>query len=87
VIDVSGAGVLASSHNKAAAQRFVAFLVSKAGQEIIGHSISFEYPVASGVTTPQPETPFNDLRPYPINIAQLGTGAEAIALLQEVQLL
>ena len=48
---------------------------------------SFEYPIASGVTTAQPETPFNQLQPNPITIAQLGTGAEAIKLLQEAQLL
>ncbi len=87
VIDVSGAGILKSSKHQAAAQKFVAFLVSKAGQEIIAHSISFEYPIASGVTTSQPETPFKDLQPYPIDLAQLGTGAAAIALLKEVQLL
>jgi iron(III) transport system substrate-binding protein len=87
VIDVSGAGILRSSRHQAAAQRFLAFLVSKTGQEIIAHSVSFEYPIASGVKTVQPETPFSELKPNPIDIAQLGTGATAIALLREVQLL
>jgi iron(III) transport system substrate-binding protein len=87
VLDVSGAGILKSSTHKAAAQKFLAFLVSKQGQEIIAHSYSYEYPIASGVTTVQPETPFQNLQPYPIDIAQLGTGATAIALLREVQLL
>jgi iron(III) transport system substrate-binding protein len=87
VIDVSGAGVLRSSTHQAAAQRFVAFLVSKTAQEIIAHSISFEYPIASGVQSAQPETPFGELKPNPIDIADLGTGAQAIALLHEVQLL
>ena len=87
VLDVSGAGILKSSHHQAAAQLFLHFLVSKAGQEIIAHSISYEYPIASGVTTDQPETPFRDLRPYPITIAELGTGQQAISLLREVQLL
>jgi iron(III) transport system substrate-binding protein len=87
VIDVSGAGVLQSSKHKAAAEKFLAFLVSAKGQEIIAHSISYEYPLASGVTTAQPETPFNDLQPYPIDVAQLGTGQRAITLLREVQLL
>ncbi len=87
VIDVSGAAVLKSSKHQAAAQKFVAFIVSKAGQEIIAHSVSFEYPIASGVVTAQPETPFKDLQPYPINIAELGTGSAAIALLREAQLL
>jgi iron(III) transport system substrate-binding protein len=87
VIDVSGAGILKSSKHQVAAQKFLSYLVSKQGQEIIAHSISFEYPIASGVTTAQPETPFAQLAPYPIDLAQLGTGERAIALLREVQLL
>jgi iron(III) transport system substrate-binding protein len=87
VVDVSGAAILRSSPNQAEAQRFVAFITSAQGQEIIAHSDSFEYPIASGVTTAQPETPFNQLQPNSITIAQLGTGAEAIKLLQEAQLL
>ena len=87
VLDVSGAGILKTSKHQAAAQLFLHFLVSKAGQEIIAHSISYEYPIASSVTTDQPETPFGDLAPYPITIAQLGTGQRAISLLREVQLL
>jgi iron(III) transport system substrate-binding protein len=87
VIDVSGAGILKSSKHQAAAQRFLAFLVSRQGQEIIAHSISFEYPIAFGVKTAQPEKPFSELAPDPIDIAQLGTGSQALALLREVQLL
>jgi iron(III) transport system substrate-binding protein len=87
VLDVSGAGILRSSRHKAAAQRFLAFLVSAKGQEIIAHSISFEYPIASGVTTVQPETPFDELRPNPIDVGELGTGSQAITLLRDVQLL
>jgi iron(III) transport system substrate-binding protein len=87
VIDVSGAGVLRSSAHKSEAQEFVTFLGSAEGQEIIAHSDSFEYPIGSHVTTSQPETPFNQLQPHAITIAQLGTGATAIQLLQEAQLL
>ena len=90
VIDVSGAAVLKSSRHQAAAQKFLAYLVSRAGQEVIANparSISFEYPVGSGVTTLAPETPLGQLRPYPISIAQLGEGAAAIALLKQAGLL
>jgi iron(III) transport system substrate-binding protein len=87
VIDVSGAAILKSSTHRAAAQKFLAFMVSVKGQEIIAHSTSFEYPIASGVTTAEPETPFSQLQPCPIDIAQLGTGSRAIALLREEQLL
>jgi iron(III) transport system substrate-binding protein len=86
VLDVSGAGILKSSSHQAAAQKFVAFLNSAQGQTIIAHSDSFEYPIASGVTRTG-ETPFNQLQPNSISISELGTGAEAIKLLQEAQLL
>jgi iron(III) transport system substrate-binding protein len=88
VLDVSGAAVLKSSKNQADAQRFLAFLVSKPAQEIIGgHSLSYEYPIASGVTTVAPETPFSQLQPNSITIGDLGTGSAAIALLRQAGLL
>ena len=87
VLDVSGAAVLRSSKHQAAAQRFVAFLVSKQGQEIIARSTSYEYPIASGVTTAQPETPFADLQPNSITIPELGDGSTAISLMQQAGLL
>ncbi len=87
VIDVSGAAVLKSSAHKAAAQKFLAFLVSRQGQEIIAHSISFEYPIASGVLTAAPETPFSKLQPSSITIPELGDGSTAISLLRQAGLL
>jgi iron(III) transport system substrate-binding protein len=87
VLDVSGAGVLASSRHQAEAQRFLAFLVSRQGQEILAHSESYEYPLGSGVVTAKPLVPFASLRPDPITIAQLGDGALAIRLLRDAGLL
>jgi iron(III) transport system substrate-binding protein len=94
VVDVSGAAVLKSSKHQAAAQKFLAFLVSKQGQEIIatpgtgaGQSLSFEYPIASGVTTKAGESPFSQLKPYPITIGGLGDGSTAIALMTKAGLL
>lgn len=95
VVDVSGAAVLKSSRHQAAAQRFVAFLVSRRGQQILGvpgtvagrSSLSFEYPIASGVATHAGELPFSQLQPYPITLAQLGDGSTAIALLRQAGLL
>lgn len=48
-VSVSGGGVLASSKNQAAAQAFLAFITSKAGQDVLRTGTSLEYPVASGV--------------------------------------
>ena len=91
VIDVSGAAVLKASTHQAAAQKFLAFLVSKQGEEIIGRAAgneqSYEYPLGSGVTSSAPETPFGRLQPNPITIAELGDGAAAIDLLRQAGLL
>jgi len=88
VLDISGAAVLRSSGHMAAAQRFLAYLVSTQGQEVIAaHSISFEYPIASGVTTAQHETPFDQLQPNSITIPELGDGSAAISLLKHAGLL
>jgi iron(III) transport system substrate-binding protein len=91
VIDVSGAAVLKSSKHQAAAQKFLAFLVSERGQNIIaraaGNEQSYEYPLGDGVTTSAPETPFSQLQPNPITIADLGDGSAAIALLRQAGLL
>jgi iron(III) transport system substrate-binding protein len=82
--------VLKYSKHQAAAQKFLAFLVSKKGEEIIGRAggdeQSYEYPIGSGVTISAPETPFNQLQPNPITIAQLGDGAAAIDLLRQAGL-
>ncbi len=87
VLDVSGAGILASSRHQALAQRFLSFIVSRQGQEIIAHSQSYEYPLGSGVTTAQPLKPFSQLRPVSLSISQLGDGSQAVALEQQAGLI
>jgi iron(III) transport system substrate-binding protein len=87
VLDISSAGILKSSRHKTDAQKFLAFIVSKEGQEIIAHSISFEYPIASGVSAAAPETPLDELQPNPITIPELGDGSTAVALLRKAGLL
>jgi len=87
VVDVSGAAVLRSSRHRGAAQKFLAFLVSPAGQEIIARSQSYEYPLAAGVQSAQPIPAFSGLQPAPFTVAQLGDGSLALKLLQEAQLL
>jgi iron(III) transport system substrate-binding protein len=86
VLDISGAAILKSSKHKAAAQKFVAFLVSKQGQEIIAHSLSYEYPIDHGVVQPA-EPAFSSLQPNSISIADLGNGSTAIALMRQAGLL
>jgi iron(III) transport system substrate-binding protein len=87
VVDISGAGVLASSSHKAAAQKFLAFLVSAAGQKIIASSDSYEYPLRPGVPAAALLTPaFSQLSPAPDTITDLGDGSMPLSLLQQAQL-
>jgi iron(III) transport system substrate-binding protein len=87
VLDVSGAGILASSTHQASAQKFLAFLVSAAGQRIIAQSDSFEYPLRPGVAANPGLPPLSSLHPDPADtIAKLGDGSTALQLLQQAQL-
>jgi iron(III) transport system substrate-binding protein len=87
LLDVSGAAVLKSTKHAAAAQKLVAFLVGHNGEEILGRSESYEYPLGSGVVTAKPLKPFAQLQPIALSLSDLGDGSRAIALLQQVQLL
>lgn len=84
---ISGAAVLKSSTHASAAQKFVAFLTSKAGQATIARGESFEYPLAAGIQPNPALTPLSRLSPSGFTAAEFGTGEEAKKLLQEAQLL
>jgi iron(III) transport system substrate-binding protein len=87
VEDISAAGALKSAPHPAAAQKFLAFLVSKGGQNVLAHSKSFEYPLASDVA-PNSELPkVSTLKPNAITPAQIGTGIAARNLLRQVGLI
>jgi iron(III) transport system substrate-binding protein len=85
---ISGVGILKSSKHQDAAQKFVAFLTSKAGQTALAKSDSFEYPLAPGVAANPAVTPLSKLHPSTtFSPAKFGTGDAAKKLLQEAQLL
>jgi iron(III) transport system substrate-binding protein len=88
LINISGAGVLKSSKNQAAAQKFLAFLVGHQAQVALGESeVDFEYPLAPGVAPNKLLTPFKALQPPAISVSQLGDDQEAGALLQQAGLI
>ncbi len=87
VEDVSGAAILAASKHQAAAQKFLAFLTSEAGQKILATSASYEYPIRPGVAANPELTPLSQLQPNSFTPADLGTGNDAKELLQEAGLL
>lgn len=83
LVDVSGAAVLASSRNQDQAQRFVAYLVSEPAQRIIATSESWEYPLLPAVSDPR----LPALAQLTDPVVDLGTGREALDLLQQAGLL
>ncbi|MFZ1994320.1 MAG: extracellular solute-binding protein [Solirubrobacteraceae bacterium] len=87
VEDISAAGALKSAPHPAAAQKFLAFLVSTAGQNVIAHSASYEYPLVSGVAPNPALPPVRTLAPNPITAAEIGAGTDARDLLRQAGLI
>lgn len=88
LINVSGAAVLKSSRNQAAAQRFLAFLVSKPAQAMLaGTEISFEYPLAPGVAPNKLLKPFDQLQPPALTVTEIGDDQSSAELLRDAGLL
>ena len=88
LLNVSGAAVLKSSHNQAAAQKFLAFLVSKPTQELLSKlDITFEYPLVAGVAANPILKPIGELSPPAITLKQIGDDRDAAQLLREAGLI
>ena len=87
VEDISAAGILRSAPHPAAAQKFLSFLVSRAGQNVIAHSSSYEYPLVRGVAPNPALPPVSTLKPNPITPAEIGTGTDARDLLRQAGLI
>ena len=85
--DISGAAILKSSKHQAAAQKFLAFLTSDAGQRVLANSTSFEYPLAKGVAPNPALPPLRHTSPTRSRPAEIGTGTDAQELLQQAGLI
>lgn len=87
LLDVAGAAVLRSSKHQAAAQAFVAFLVSKHGEDVMSAGDTMEYPLGSGAVANAALTPLSSLHPKDFDLEQIGDGKTAVTLLQQAGLL
>jgi iron(III) transport system substrate-binding protein len=85
--NVSGAAVLSTSRNQAAAQKFVAFLVSRQGQAIIAAGDDFEYPLRPGVSPNPALPPLAQVHPDAVSLVSLGNDLAAAQLIQQAGLL
>ena len=84
-LSVSGGGVLASSAKQADAQKFLAFITSKTGQQVVADTV-FEYPIGSDVPGNPALKPISELQPPTIDPASLN-GPEVTDLMTQAGLL
>lgn len=85
IVNVSAAGPLAGARNPEAAQKLLAFMVSKDGQQAMADT-SAEYPVIQGVTSPFALPPLSGFS-APVSPADMGSASEAYALEREAGLI
>jgi iron(III) transport system substrate-binding protein len=81
VVNVSGAAVLASSSHRRDAERFVAFLVSAAGQRLIAQGDDFEYPARPGVARNAALPALGRIAHTSLGAAELGDDRESARLI------
>jgi iron(III) transport system substrate-binding protein len=81
--NVSGAAVLAAGAHRRNALKFIAFLTSKTGQEIIARGDDFEYPIRHDVKPNPALPPLSSLEPAALEPAELGNDQQAAKLIQE----
>ena len=84
--NISGAAVLASSRHKAAADRFVAFLVSAPAQHILAQGDDYEYPARAGSAPNAALPPLARVAPAMLSVVRLGDDQPAALLLQQTGL-
>jgi iron(III) transport system substrate-binding protein len=86
IVNVSGVAVLASADQSRDAQRFVAFLVSAAGQRLIARGDDFEYPVRPGVSANAELPAFGSVAHTSLGTSRLGDDREAAQLIFQAHL-
>jgi iron(III) transport system substrate-binding protein len=81
--NISGVAVLKTSKHQRQAQAFAKFLLSAAGQRILGRGLDFEYPTRPGIA-PNPQiAPLAKVAPATVSPSRLGNDQEAAQLVEE----
>ncbi len=86
VVTVTGAAILKASKNRAAAERFMEFLLAPVGQKIFA-AVNYEYPVNPQVPSHAAVVRRQDITLAPVNLSlAYSNRQEAIALIEKVGL-
>lgn len=82
LINVAGAGIVASSRNAAAAQRLIEYLLSADAQRYFANE-TFEYPLVAGVAANPLLPPLSQIRTPAVDLNHLQALEETLRLLRE----
>lgn len=85
-LSIAGAGVLASSRRPAEAQRFVAFLTSRKGQQVLAASNDLQYALHQGVASNPALRPLSQLSPPRVPLSSLD-GPKVLAAFRQAGIL
>ena len=85
LVNVAGAGILATSDQREPAEEFVAFLLSRKAQRYFAETTE-EYPLAAGVRPAAGVPPLDSLDPPRIDLSDLDSLQQTLRLLEEVGL-
>ncbi|MBC7639992.1 MAG: iron ABC transporter substrate-binding protein [Rhodoferax sp.] len=85
-VGLSGAGVLKSSTEQAAAQQLVAYLNGPQGQQVLADSPAMEYAVGNGTASAKGLKPLDQLDAPTVDVAQLNA-PKVVDLMQQAGLL
>jgi iron(III) transport system substrate-binding protein len=86
LVNVAGAGVIASTKNKPAAERFIEFLLSSEAQKYFVEE-TWEYPLVSGVEADARLPKLSTLQPPAVDLSSLGDLEGTLTLLKDVGLI
>lgn len=83
LINVAGAGVIATSDNKPLAQQFIAFLLSRSAQSYFIEN-TFEYPMLIGMEADPRLKPLNEIETPDLDLSNLDDLQGTLELLEEL---
>lgn len=82
LINVAGAGILASSDTPGLAQRFLLYLVGSSAQQYFANS-TYEYPLIDGIAVNERLTPLSSIQPPAIDLSSLADLEASLVMIEE----
>lgn len=86
LVNVAGAGILATSRNPAAAQAFVDYLLAEASQQYFADE-TYEYPLVTGIAADPRLVPLADIAAPDVDLSALADLEGTLRLIQEAGVL